>query len=434
VLGPGGILGNPPGFQAVRPNTPVLPFGAALSVATFIDPSTNIVHGQHTALGEKSYVGPYVSLNSATGYIKIGTGSDVLDNASIVSTPSGARTTPTSVLIGDQVSIGFGASVTGPSIIGAYADASKPTGIGANALIDGATIQPGAVVGALARVGPGVTVPTGIYVLPGANVTTNAEASNPALGKVESVPASVLSDLETTLTRSTQLAAGYTNLYQGNAATGLNLGVDPSATGVFNGDLAAVLGLSQEPGPTSSTAATGITFEPSRTGPKFPGPHKPSVEAALPHFHGRITGDARFGARVVQVQGGLGHANAFRADQGQPITFGGPPSTRFRVTINSPLGGTTTVGGVTKTVGGLSIGTNFSADTGAVVLGGPDTHYAFGDNVSIGAGAVVQATSMGSNVAIGARAYVSKSTLSSGTVIPPGTIMINNVVVRQIQW
>src|SRR6516225_7101103 len=83
------ILTNPPGTQAIRPNTPVLPFGASLAVATFIDPSTDIINGKHTVLGQKSYIGPYVTLNSTSGFIKIGTGSDVLDNASIVSTPKG---------------------------------------------------------------------------------------------------------------------------------------------------------------------------------------------------------------------------------------------------------------------------------------------------------------------------------------------------------
>ena len=35
------FLQNPPGFQAVRPNTPVLPFGAPLTKATFLDPSAS---------------------------------------------------------------------------------------------------------------------------------------------------------------------------------------------------------------------------------------------------------------------------------------------------------------------------------------------------------------------------------------------------------
>jgi carbonic anhydrase/acetyltransferase-like protein (isoleucine patch superfamily) len=429
-------LQHPPGFQAVRPNTPVLPFGSPLASATFIDPSATILHGQHTVVGQKSFIGPFAFLDSTVGFIKIGSGSDVLDNAIIVSSLlGGGQSAPSNVLIGDFVSIGYGAKVIGPSTIGAYgAVAGKPTAIGANALVIGATIDAGAVVGPLARVGPGVTVPSGMYVLPGANVTTDAEASDPALGKVVAVPASVLADLNTTLARSMALAAGYTNLYQGNPATGASPGVDPAVAGVFSGNLAAVLGTSQEPGPATPTAATGINFEPSRTGPKFPGPHNPQVEADIPQFPGRVTGDARFTARVQQVAHHLGKRNAIRADQGQPISFNGFPTTGKGVTINSPLGGTVTSNGTTKTVGGIAIGQNFQAGGGVVLLGGPDAAFKIGDNVSIGEGAVVSRSSIGAAASIGARAYVAQSTIAPGALIPPGEILINNVVVRQIEW
>ena len=86
--------------------------------------------------------------------------------------------------------------------------------IGANAEIDGATIEPGAIVSPLARVGPDVTVPTGYRVLPGANVSTDAEASNPALGMVVPVTASDIATVEKTLSENESLAAGYITLYQ----------------------------------------------------------------------------------------------------------------------------------------------------------------------------------------------------------------------------
>src|SRR5262249_48846075 len=157
-------------------------------------------------------------------------------------------------------------------------------------------------------------------------------------------------------------------------------------SGLFNGSLAPVSGTSPEPGPTSSTAATGITFEPSRTGPKFPGIHKAQTEADIPRFPARITGDARFTARVHVVARNLGARNAIRADQGQPISFAGAPITGRAVTITSPGGGTITTGGVTKTVGSISIGANFHAGSGVVLLGGPDPSYKIGENVTIGDG------------------------------------------------
>ena len=49
--------------------------------------------------------------------------------------------------------------------------------------------------------GPGVTVPSGFRVLPGANVTTNEEASKPALGMVVPVTSSDISTIKSTISR-----------------------------------------------------------------------------------------------------------------------------------------------------------------------------------------------------------------------------------------
>jgi carbonic anhydrase/acetyltransferase-like protein (isoleucine patch superfamily) len=459
ALGPFGFLNNPPGFHLVRPNTPVAPFGAALATATFVDPTVRIHNGNHVVAGQKTFIGPYVALDATVGFIKVGSGSQVLDNAVITSTPAGQLPSASNVLIGDKTSIGYGATVNGPSTIGAYGDAAQPTGVGPNAVINGAVISPGAIVGPLAYVGPGVVVPAGLYVKPGASVTTEAEATDPALGKVEPIPSSVSKDLSTDLSRGSALANGYTYLYQGQAATGLNPGIDPSITNVFNGNLAAVLGTSQQPGPTTTTAATGISFEPSRSGPKFPGPHLPAVEADIPTFPARITGDAQFTARAHRVAHSLGKLNAIRADQGQPIKFFGALQTGRAVTVNSPLGGTvttttitgtpttTTTGGTTtltinnattttttKTVGGVAVGAGFQAGDHAVILGGPGNSYSFYDNVTVGPDAVVQRSNLGVGVTVGAKSYVADSTVAPGTNIPPGTILIDNKVVGQVQW
>jgi len=438
ALGPLGFLNNPPGYHLVRPNTPVAPFGAPLATATFVDPTARIHNGDHVIVGQKSFIGPYAALDATVGFIKIGSGSEVLDNAVITATPGGLRGTPSNVLIGDKVSIGFGAVVNGPSTIGAYGKEAAPTGVGPSAGINGANLSPGSIVGALAYVGPGVTVPAGMYVRPGVSVTTQAEATDPALGKVEAIPASVLTDLTTELARGSALANGYTYLYQGQSATGVNPGVDPSVTGVFNGNLAAVSGTSQEPGPASTSAATGINFEPSKTGPKFPGPHVAQVEGNVYFFPTRVTGDARFAARAHTVARRLGKLTSIRADQGQPIQFFGAPVTGRAVTINSPLGGTvTTTSGsttTTKTVGGLAVGANFQAGDNAVLLGGPGTAYFVGDNVTLGAKSVVSRSVLGPNVTVGPKSYIFNSLVAGNTVIPPGTIMIDSKVVGQVQW
>ena len=313
------LFNNPVGNPAVRPNTPVLPFGAPVtvtstptttvtstpttptytvtsttytvtSVPTFIDPTARIVNGSAVIVSTPGFIAPYSTLDAHGGAIKIGSGSVILDNASIVANPLHAHTAPAPVVkIGNQVIIGYGAQVLRPSDIGDYVS-SLPTRIGPRAVIDQANIAPGAYVSALARVGPGVTVPAGFLVLPGKNVTTNAEASNPALGMVVTIKGNTLagqivSELNQLRSTNLTLAAGYVQLYQGQSATGASPGVPATVTTVFNGNLAAVEGAGQQPG--SPTAAT--PFLPPGRGPTFRSPHQGQVQGLLYGF--RASGD-----------------------------------------------------------------------------------------------------------------------------------------------
>jgi carbonic anhydrase/acetyltransferase-like protein (isoleucine patch superfamily) len=412
------LLNDPPGQPAVRPNTPVLPYGTPAKSATFIDPSVGVVNGYAVIISNNSFIGPYATLNAQAGIVKIGGYTAILDNVSITANPSNAHTKPVpEVLIGSEVEISYGATVIGPAVIGGYNAATRPTYVGPGAVIDGATIEPGAFVSALARVGPGVTVPAGMKVLPGANVTTDAEASDPALGKVTPVTAADQADLVKTLNANYALGVGYITLYQGQSATGASPGVPSTVSGVFNGNLATVSGSSSQPGsPTASTA-----FLPPGTGPKYPTPRRGLAQGLLSGFTARVTGGARFNQRAAHVQSSLGRRNSIRADQGQPITIGSIAGTGNGVTINSPEGGA------------LTIGQGLSAGRGAVILGGASASPSvLGDNVSIGAGAVVDRSSLGSGTTVGDLAYVLNSTFPAGTNIPAGSIYINNVLVGHV--
>ena len=366
------------------------------------------------------FIGPYSTLDAHGGAIKIGTGSAILDNASIVANPTHPHTAPAPVVrIGDQVLISYGARVQGPATIGAYSSTAAPVEIGSGALVDGATIEPGSIVGALARVGPGVTLPSGYAVLPGKNVTTNAEASDPALGKVVKVTAADLTAVSKLLSGNLSLAAGYNQLYQGQSNTGASPGVDTTVTGINNGNLSAVEGASQQPG--SATAATA--YLPPGTGPKFPSPHRGLVPGSLFGFRARVTGATNFQSRAGSIAHSVGRANSIRADQGQPITIGSIGRTGNGVTINSPGGGQ------------LTIGQNFVAGNAAVLLGGTSSVKAvIGDNVSIGNGAVVNQSSLGSGSTVGDRAYLLNSTFPAGTNIPAGAIYINNKLAGSVEW
>ena len=279
------------GYVAVRPNTPVLPFATPAKKATYIDPTVSIKNGNSVVMGYQDFIGPYATLDGAGGAIKIGNGSDVLDNASVVA-DGGRGHRGATVLIGGAVVVGFGATILGPSTIGSYSDTTQPVSIGANALIDGATIEPGAIVSPLARVGPGVTVPSGYMVLPGANVTTNAEASNPKLGMVTKVTSSELATITKTLSENEALATGYVTLYQGSSATGANTGVSPGVSGVDNGDLAAILGANEEP------ISSFLSSRPAEIAPQFLSPHRGLVPAALSTFPARISGNVAIGMQA----------------------------------------------------------------------------------------------------------------------------------------
>jgi carbonic anhydrase/acetyltransferase-like protein (isoleucine patch superfamily) len=413
---------NPVSYSPVRPNTPVLPFGIANKKATYLDTTVHVLNGNHTFIGLQTYVGPYATLNSTSGFIKIGSGSFIGDNAAIVSDPGIQSKNPTtSIVIGQNVLISYNATVYGPSQIGGFASQAKATQIGPGALIDGATIGPGAIVGALARVGPGVTVPGGVEVKPGANVTTDAEASNPALGKVEPIQSADQAALGRMLANSRALALGYATLYQGQSATGVNPGVAKAtaSAGPFNGNLANVEGASFEP----TSGVTGITTEPSTaTLPTFPNHRGNQIMAQLPDFPARVTGAANFFTRARSAAHHLGRGNSIAADQGRPINLGSINQTGRGVTITSPIGG------------GLNIGPNFQAQNGAVLLGGDSTTFPIGEGVTIGANSVVSQSSLGAGTIIGSHAYVSGSTLPPNSVVPDNAIIINNQRAGTVQW
>jgi carbonic anhydrase/acetyltransferase-like protein (isoleucine patch superfamily) len=415
------ILTIPPSTHLVRPNTPVAPFGAPTSAASFIDPTAQILHGDHALIGNNSYIGPDARIDaSGSGFVKIGSGSGVLDNALVVGNPSHDPRVQSAVLLGNLVSVGPNATVLGPSTIGAFGKAAQPTIIGAGALIDGATIQPGAIVGDLARVGPGVTVPTGYEVLPGRNVTTNAEASNPQLGYVTTIPLTDKTNALNLLSFNVALAAGYTTLYQGNPATGVTPALPnaSASSGPFNGNLATVLGASQEP---------GTSKEPGKFGPRWQFPHNTGlIEADTPNFPARVIGLAIFADKPRAVARGLSPHTSIRADQGQPIQFADGLRTGRHATIFSPV------------QGALNIGQNLQLGAGAVLLGGPRStpaaYSTIGNNVVIGPGSVVDSSSLGDNATIGAHTVIVKSFLPAGTVVPDNTIMVNNVIQGPVQW
>ena len=462
------LLKTGPTYALGRPNTPVAPFAAPLATASFIDPSVRVQNGNHAYIGQRSYIAPYATLEAALGFLKIGSGSAVLDNATITATRPGNLPT-TAVVLGDNVLVAQSATVVGPSVIGAFGATSNTVSIGPGALIDGGNVQAGAIVGALARVGPGVTIPAGFEVLPGKNVVTQAEANTPALGKVIVVPAADLTTATGALSRDSALARGYATLFQGDSSTGVSSGVPASVSTIFNGNLAAVTGVSRQP---------ATAFDPGVQSPSFLQGNK-EVQVIDPNFRARATGQVVFRATRSRIAHHLGHGNSFRADDGQPITIGSITATGRGFAVTSPLGntatgtpsvivptgtGTGTVGNnnpgtsaepnplPTPTTGGgtgtspdtvsriipaggqVVIGQRFTAGNNVVVLGGSGVGAAIGDDVILGDGAVVSRSSLGNGVVVGARSYISNTTLPAGFVAAPGSIYRRGKYSGQVEW
>lgn len=391
-----------PGFaHPVRPNTPVLPYGAPFSAATFIDPSVHIVEGQRAVVGQRTYIAPYANLDARAGFLKVGNLSYLQDNASLVANP-GRQPGLVGVTVGDSTVIAYNAVVGGPAQIGAFGTESQPTYVGPNAVIDGAIIEPGAYVSGRARVGPGITIASGLKVLPGAQVTTQAEASDPALGKVAAVTEADLGFVRNTLADSAELTVGYATLYQGRSVTGRSPGTnDPT---IFNGDLSQVSGTSPQPGKPA------VSFEPARSSPRFPSPNRGPVQANLASFRGRVIGGVVFGQRAGDVAHRLGHGVSIRGDVGQPITIGSINRIGDNVAVHAPRGGK------------LTIGQNFTADARATIIGGKNA--VIGNDVRVGAGAVVENAQIGNGASIGAGALIRNAVIPAGAVIPANAVIL----------
>jgi carbonic anhydrase/acetyltransferase-like protein (isoleucine patch superfamily) len=407
------VIDRPGYTQLIRPNTIGVPLSflgtTAAKYAGFVDPTVTIKNGVHVVVNHNTLVAPFAVLDASAGFIKIGTGSEVADSARLIANPTQAAGA-VGIQVGDQTLIGDNATVLGPSVVGGYGDAALTTVVGPGALVDGATIQPGAVVSELARVGPGVTVPKGIRVLPGKNVTTEAEATDPALGKVVALggpddplnaDVTSIANAAKELSAASTLASGYSALYAGNSNTVLGTGPSPGSAG---------------------------------TTPSFLNPKYNFLGTALPspQFRGRATGTVNFGSLALQINPVLGSGNSFRGDEGSPITITSIAHTGSHLVVRAPISGS------------AKIGSNFAAGNDVTILGGPLTAAAganpqigpttIGNNVTVQSGAIVDLSTIGSRSTIGPRSFVFNTTLPAASNVPAGTILIKGVAVGTVEW
>jgi carbonic anhydrase/acetyltransferase-like protein (isoleucine patch superfamily) len=374
---------------ATPANRAVVAAATSPSTATFIDPTAVIRNPRATTIGSQDYVAPFATLTAMGGAtISIGNASNVQDSVEISAIGRGAN-----VVIGDQVILAHNATVDGPATIGAPGGA--PAFVGFNAIIDGATVQPGAMVSSLAKVAPGIVIPTGFKVLPGMYIQTQAQAENISLGKVVAVTPDDITFMNDVIHVNESLAEGYSEQALQSPSSVLGIGPNPP-TPPFN--------------PQSST------------------PILAGVPTTDPSFRDRIIGNVQMTNSLQQLQRVMGRDDSIRADEASPFLIGKIARMENHVTIHG------------LEYSNLTSGHGDCFGYHCVIHGGEDSGQepaqttVIGSGVRIRAWGVVFRSTIGNNCVIGPYAYVDGSQLAPGTVVPRGAIIINNQYLGKVQW
>ena len=385
-------------------NVPVCSTDASATTATFLDPTASVRGARHIGLGERIYVCPFAELYATRrAPISIGESSNVQDNV-LVDARGG-----TGIEIGDRVILAHGSSVVGSASIGIEESPLPPQVEGTvdtyggsvflsfGSEVDGATLELNSGVSALARVAPGITLPSGYLVLPGKDVTTQDEAQDPALGKVRYIDQGDIEFNEAVIHVNESLARAYTELYR----------EDPSA----------VLGANVDPGHTD--------FNQDRDLPSFAG-----EEQAQPEFRNRVIGDVDLADGFARFAERTGERIAVRADEGEPFVVGHVDEMGDDVVFHA------------LEHSDIHVGDDVRYGEGAIVHGGgrvvvegqPEAQTVVGDDVRLGDESIVFRSTIGDGARIGDRSAVVGSDLAPGTVVPPNTVILNGEVFGTVDW
>lgn len=362
----------------------VVPETAGPGFASFIDPSVRVEAGQRVMIGCRSFIAPFASLDGSLGPIAIGDGTDIQDNVLI----SGRM-----VVLGDNVIIAHGATIVGAVSIGA--PNGKPSFVGFNSYIDGATIEPDAMVTHLVKVAPGIVIHSGMKILPGKWIQTQREADDITLGKAVKITDADREFMAGVLHVNVSFAAGYSDLFH-------------SAPSLVNG-------AGRDPGHSD--------FNHDADMPTFAGKSEAHAES-----NSRIIGGVAMSDSYAALMGKIGRNVSIRADEGEHFHFGIVGRLQDRVTFHA------------LEHSDLDIGENDTFGYHVVVHGGPDDasepHEVtrVGDDVIVKDWAVLFRSKVGKGTTIGVRAYVDGCHLAPGTIVPDRAIMIKDKLVGYVEW
>jgi carbonic anhydrase/acetyltransferase-like protein (isoleucine patch superfamily) len=357
---------------------------------SFVDPSAVVSRADRIDIGFRSFVGPFAVLDATAGPITVGDETNVQDNVELTAGPGG-------IVIGDRVILAHNATVLGDARIGATG--GLPTFVGFNAVVDGATVEPDAFVNHLTRLAPGVVLRSGVATLVGKFIRTQAEADDPALGKVTAVTDGIRAFMAGVLGVHEAFSAEYPRLV---AAEGVR----------------AVRGVGANIG--------GAEFSPTASEPTLHGAEVTGPEAS--RYRNRVVGHVHLEDTLAGLSAASGVRGSIRADEGQP----------FEIGAVARLGDLTTFHALVETE--IRTGDRVRFGSHVVVHGGPDDGSSpreltvIGDDVTLGDWAVAFRSTIGAGSRLGFRSHVEGSQLAPGTVVPDRAVVIDNVTVGFVEW
>lgn len=409
-------------------NRPVAPRTAPAETATFTDPTADVQYEENVTVAQKDYIAPFARLIAgATPHagICVEEGSNVQDNTTLQANGAPVHVGRNAIIAHGATLFATGSPVTiahrdtcetplpdpdadrdpmtlptpveqgrqalANALAGAHLDVDcdeVPAFIGFNALNRG-HIEDGAMLGVLSRLDRGLTLPTGFVSLPGVNIDTPAEASDPGRGKVRLITPGDVVFMAGVLHVNECLARGYSGMYRAEQETVFGIGPDPG--GYHHCEFNATSEL--------PTIGGQQVFEP-----------RPSPEI-------RIIGDARIGDIS-----GISEGTSIRADEGEPFTMG----------FGNHWGSSTTFHALEATDDeevGISIGDRVTFDPNVVIHGGGRRTRTGGiseepttilDGSRIGPQAVVFRSFLGPETHVGFKAaIVGYDNPAGGERIPP---------------
>ncbi len=229
-------------------------------------------------------------------------------------------------------------------------------------------------------------------------MNTQAEADDPALGKVTPLTEADVEGTELSIDANTGFAREYARMYRQNRSLVHGIAPDPGGT-VYSGERSVPV--------TSAESGTCVG--------------RPTL---APQFRSRVIGSVCLEDSLARLRKVVGNEVSLRADEGTdtPYVVGRIDRMADGVVFHDvPEAGITTGDGV-----------RYGEDS--TVHSGPGRPAVIGDRTRLGAGSVVFGSTVGADSVIGARSLVGFTDLAPGSVVPPRTILFGGEQFGTVEW